>query len=112
VNHLQVTARFRVKDPAKFRALAADCLRSVREKDTGTRQYDWFLSEDGKECVVRETYDSSEAILGHVANLGDLLPRILEVGELSLEICGSPSPELVAALEPLDSRTYSYFQGL
>ncbi len=38
-------------------------MKSVREEDNGTLQYDWFFNEDHTECVVRERYRDSEAIL-------------------------------------------------
>jgi quinol monooxygenase YgiN len=114
VNDIQVTAHCRIKEGklGAFKAAARACLRSVREKDKGTMQYDWFFNAGRTECVVRETYKDSDAILSHVANLDDALGTLLSTCELFLEIYGSPSPALLKALEGLPHEVYGYFQGL
>ena len=68
MNELQVTARLRIHEGEldKFRTIARECLAIVREKDTGTRQYDWFFNEQHNECVVRERYADSDALLEHI----------------------------------------------
>ena len=78
---IQVTARLTIHDGKldAFKELAAQCMRSVRERDSGTLQYDWFFSDSRKECVVRETYRDSEAVLEHIANLGPTMGAILSV---------------------------------
>ncbi len=114
MNEIQITARLKIHDGKleQFEEAAAACVRSVREKDTGTLQYDWFYNEDRTECVVRETYRDSDAILEHIGNLGDAFGALVGVSDLSLEVFGDPSPELVAASEGLDTAVYSFFQGI
>ena len=43
---LQVTARLTIHEGKldEFKEVAARCMQSVREKDSGTLQYDWFLN--------------------------------------------------------------------
>lgn len=114
MKELQVTARLDIHDGKleEFREVAAECLRSVRERDSGTLQYDWFFSEDETECVVRERYRDSDAVLEHMENLGPTFEALLDVADLSLEAYGDPSPELVEASAELDVTVYRYFQGL
>lgn len=114
MNWIQVTARLKIHEGKleQFEKAAAACLQSVREKDTGTRQYDRFYNADRTECVVRETYDDSDAILEHIANLGETFGDLLAACDLSLEVFGDPSPELVAASEGLDVTVYSFYQGV
>ncbi len=111
---LQVTARLTIREGqlAEFRVLAASAMQSVREKDSGTLQYDWFFNDDETECVIRETHRDSEAVLEHVGNLGETLGALLEVCELDLEVYGSPSAELVAATTELAPKVYSHFQSI
>ena len=78
----------------------------------GTTQYDWFFNEDHTTCVVRETYRDSDAALEHVANLGPTLAAIFSVSDLALEIYGSPSDQLRAAIAGLAPKIYSPFQSL
>jgi hypothetical protein len=37
-----------------FKQRAAEMMRMTREQDTKTLRYEWFLSDDGTECEVRE----------------------------------------------------------
>ena len=111
---IQVTARGTVHEGklGELMVLAAECMRSVREKDKGTLQYDWFLNEAQTECVVRETYKDSEALLAHIANQGDAMGAMLGVGDWTFEMLGSPSAELVAALAGVSLKIYSPFQSI
>lgn len=111
---LQATARLSVH-PGRledFKVVAARCIVSVREKDSGTLQYDWFMNEAQTEFVVRETYRDSEAALEHVANLGDLLGELLAVSDLAVEVFGVPSDELGAALASMGAQIYAPFRSV
>jgi quinol monooxygenase YgiN len=114
MNKIQVTASLMIHDGKleEFKTIAQACIESVREKDKGTLQYDWFFNEDNTECVVREQYVDSNAVLEHIANLGETMGALLALADLSLEVYGRPSEELVKATEGMDIRVYSYFQGL
>ncbi len=114
MSQLQVTARLAIHDGnlEAFKSIAAECMASVREKDSGTSQYDWFFNEDQSVCVVRETYASSEAVMEHIGNLGDLLERITGTADLNLEVFGEPSAELVEASKGLSPTIYSAFQSI
>jgi quinol monooxygenase YgiN len=114
MNKIQVTARAAIQEGKleEFKALAAKCMRTVREKDSGTLQYDWFLNEAQTECVVREAYSDSEAVLQHIANLGAAMGAILAVCDWTFEVFGSPSSELVTAAAGLRPKVYLPFQSM
>lgn len=114
MSELQITGRLKIHDGKldHFKTVAQACIESVREKDKGTLQYDWFFNEDHTECVVRERYVDSDAVLEHIGNLGETMGALLGVADLSLEVCGTPSEELAKATEGMDITVYSYFQGL
>ena len=114
MNELQVTARLKIHQGKldDFRTVAQACMDSVREKDAGTLQYDWFLNEDHTECVVRERYKDSDAVLEHIGNLGETMGALLGVTDLSLEIFGDPSEALMNATKGMDITVYGYFQGI
>ncbi len=50
---------------AGFKAQAAELMRITREQDTHTLRYDWFLSQDGTACTVREAYVNEAGLIEH-----------------------------------------------
>ena len=82
-----------------FKRLQAKCLEIGRTKDTGTLHYAVYFNSDETECIVHEHYRDSEALLEHLANLGDTMHAIFETCTASGEILGTPSPALRKALE-------------
>jgi len=114
MDSIQVTARLTIHQGKleEFKQLATRCMQAVRERDSGTLQYDWFFNDTHTECVVRETYKNSGAVLEHIANLGATLGDILGVCDMALEVYGSPSPDLVKAAASLAPKIYSPFQSI
>ena len=111
---LQASAKYPAIAPgdlSEFKQLAAELLEVARG-ELGTLQYDWFFSDDGTQCVVRETYASSDAVLVHIGNVGPSLGRLIELGGgLELEVFGEPSATLRDATAAFDPVVYSYLQG-
>src|SRR5437867_5650074 len=99
MSKLQVSAKMKIRDGMLegFKEQAAKCISQAREKDPGTLQYDWFLSDDKNACEIRETYENSEALLAHVTNLREPLRVLFEkyATDHSVIIYGEPSPELL-----------------
>lgn len=115
MKEIQVVARCRIHEGKleAFKAAARACLANTREKDKGTLEYDWFFNPDKTECVVLETYRDSEAVLGHVENLGEKVHALLGTCDFSIELFGDVSPALRELLEAFPHRIYDhYFQGL
>lgn len=114
MSELQLTTRFTIYDGklGEFKSLASRCMEVVRAKDTGTLQYDWFLNAAGTECVLRERYRDSDAVLEHAANLGDLMGRFMSICDPDVEIYGAPTNALLEAIAGLRPRVYSAYQSL
>lgn len=117
MNKLQ-TSTFMKIQPGKldeFVQAAAKMLSATAERDTGTMQYDWFLNSDQTICAIREAYESSEALLAHMAHLDEALgkrPLRLLAYDHQSEVFGDPSPELLAVIQGLPVKRYSFLQGL
>jgi hypothetical protein len=62
--------------------------------------------------LVKERYRDTEALLEHGANLGETMDALLQTCSISGEICGTPSPELMKALEAEDVRIYSPYLSM
>ena len=61
---IQVSAKMKVPSGMleEYKQQIAEYIRQIKEKDTGTLQFDWFISSDKTECEMRETYLSSEPL--------------------------------------------------
>jgi len=118
MSRLQLSAKMKVRDGLLegFKKQAAECIKQVKKKDTGTLQYDWFLSEDKSECEIRETYENSEALLDHVSHLREALGILFEkfATDHSVTIYGDPSQELLENTKARDVEVtkFSFLQGL
>ncbi|HEX7992497.1 MAG TPA: hypothetical protein VF506_01160, partial [Streptosporangiaceae bacterium] len=56
--------------------LAAPAMEIVRDKDTGTLQFEIYLNDDQSEGVLLERYRDSDTVIEHSAHLGDLMAAI------------------------------------
>jgi len=111
---IKVRALFKINEGQleAFKQLTSQFISTVKEKDQGTLMYDWYLNEDTMECSVLEDYADSNAALEHVANVGDLLQKLMGLGEMSIELYGNPNEELSKALDGLGAKIFPYFTGL
>ena len=114
MNGLQLTVRLQIHDGKfdEFKEIAGQCVKSVRDNDYGTLQYDWFISEDKTECIVREAYRDSAAFFAHISNLGYTTGALRAVCDIDLEMFGSPSGELTAVIEEMGGRIYHSFMSI
>ena len=116
MKNIQITAKFKIHDDKveEFKKIADDCVVAVakNEKGKGAIQYDWFFSPDEKECVVREIYTDSNAVLAHMRNVGELLGQLNAMTDFELELYGNPSENLQQAAAGLNPKVYSFYQGL
>lgn len=113
---IHLTAKFKIHDGKieEAKQIAAECIALVKEKEVGNGalQYDWFFSPDQTECVVRETYTDSNAVLAHMQNLAEPLGKLMGISDLALEVYGNPSVELQKAASAFVPKVYTYYQGL
>jgi quinol monooxygenase YgiN len=114
VSELQGIGRFRFQEGKleELKRLSAQAMEIVRAKDTGTLQYEIYLSDDQSECVVLERYRDSEALIEHGANLGELGSAILATGLVSSELLGEPSAQLKAMLAGGSVRRFTPFLSM
>ena len=114
MEQLQVNATFPSISPDaadQFKELAAEALATIRD-EPGTLRHDWYFSDNGAQCVVREAYASSDAFLAHFAGAGPLLGRLVELGGgLELDVFGKPSAAVRDAVAAFQPRVYAYSQG-
>ena len=119
MSKLELTARMTIREGKLegFKQQAAEIIRQVKEKDTKTLRYDWFINHDQTKCEVREVYESSEGVIEHVMHIREARDRLFAefADDHAMSIYGDPSPEFVAmasAHEGVSFQWYSFFQGL
>jgi quinol monooxygenase YgiN len=116
----EVVARLRVRDGELdgFKQQAAEMMRQTREKDTKTLRYDWFLSDNGAECEVREGYVDADALIEHAHHVAEPRDKLFRdfAYDHNMTLYGEPSPALAELMEQLHGvvpfRKFALLQGL
>ena len=116
----EVTARLKINEDELdgFKRQAAEMMRLTREKDTKTLRYDWFISDDGTQCEVREGYVDADGLLEHAHNVAEAREKLFRYYAYGHEMTlyGEPSPALAALIERLAGHVtfnrYSLLKGL
>jgi quinol monooxygenase YgiN len=114
----EATAKLKIRQGRLegFKRQAAELMRQMREQDEQPLRYDWFLSNDGTECEVRELYDSADALLAHQRPIAEAKLNLFReyVDGHTMAFYDEPSPALAGALETMGTtyQRFSFFQGL
>ena len=118
MSQFEVRARLKVRDGQLegFKRQAAEMMRQTRERDTGTLAYDWFLSEDGTQCEVREAYVDADALVDHAFHVRDARDVMFEEFAYAHEMAfyGEPSPRLNELTEKIGVNVsrFTFLQAL
>ena len=116
----EVTAHMTVR-PGQlegFKKQAAECIRITREQDTRTLRYDWFLSNDGKQCEVREAYTEPTGLIEHNGHIVEARAKLFAdyADNHYMTFYGEPGAELrqllQAHLQPNQYTFFSFQEGL
>ena len=116
----EVTARLKIREGELdwFKQQAAEMMSLTREKDTKTLRYDWFISDDGTQCEVREGYVDADGLLEHGNNVAEAREKLFRdyAYDHDMTIYGEPSPALAKLIERLAGHVKfnrsSFLQGL
>ena len=101
-----------------FKRQAAEIIRLTRERDTQTLRYDWFLTKDGTECEVRESYLSPQGLIEHKAHIGAALKELFAhyADNHFMTIYDEPSPQLLDLVKSLHMeeqiKWFTFVEGL
>ena len=114
----EATAHLKIREGRLegFKQQAAEVMRQMRQLDDQPLRYDWFLSDDGTECEVREAYVDADALLKHQQQVAEAKLKLFRecVAGHTMTFYGDPSPALVGALQAMGTTytTFSFLQGL
>lgn len=96
----------------EFKAKAETFVGGSKDAEPGTLTYQWWLAEDGKRCILHEVFESSEALLTHLGNVGPTLPELLAIAPITrFEVLGSASDEARAAIADLGAKHFPLMAG-
>ena len=113
----EATARLKIRDGELegFRRQVAEIMSRIEQQDVKPLRYDWFLSDDGSECEVREAYVDADALLAQQHRVREAKAELFRfVAGHAMTFYGEPSPALAAALEAMGTpfTQFSFLQGL
>jgi len=100
MSNLEMIVRFKIR-PGQlegFKAQAAEVMRLVRERDTGTLRYDWFVDEDALEGEIHEVYADERALMQHGQNIAPAREAMFRdyAYDHRMSAYGDISPQFVA----------------
>lgn len=86
-----------------FKRQAAEIMRLTQERDTKPLRYDWFLSDDGTECELRESYVDADALLEHQHHIREAKAKLFRdfADDHTMSSAGEPAPALAKLIERL-----------
>jgi len=114
----EATAHLKIREGELegFKRQAAELMRQMSRLDEQPLRYDWFLSDDGTDCEVREAYVDADALLKHQQQVAEAKMKLFRefVAGHTMTFYGEPSPALVGALKAMGTTytTFSFLQGL
>lgn len=117
-SYLEVSAHLTVRTGCLdgFLRQAAECIRITKEQDTRTLRYDWFLSDDGTTCEVREAYTSPEGLIEHNSHILEARTKLFKdyADNHFMTFYGEPSRALLDLLKkhPVGFTWFTFYQGL
>ena len=91
---------------AAFRALGPQFVAKTRA-EPGCKHY--AFSFNGNTAHCREGYDSAEALLAHLDNVGDLLGEALKLSKLARLEVHAPAGDIEKLRAPLSSLSPQFF---
>jgi len=101
----EVTAQLKVRDGELegFKRQAAEIMNATKELDTKTVRYDWFLSDDGTECEVRESYADADGLIEHSQHIAEARNTLYRdfAYDHTVTFYAQPSPALAEALKAM-----------
>lgn len=118
MSHLELHAQLTIR-PGRLEAFtdqAAEIVRLARDLDTRTLRFDWFISDDGTQCEVHETYESDAAFFEHTQHVMEARAQLFRdcVDGHRVTAFGDVPQRLVdmANLHASGLEHFSFLQGL
>ena len=118
MSQFEVRAQLKVREGQLegFKQQAAEMMRVTKDRDTGTLAYDWFLSADGTECEVHETYVDADALVDHALHVREARDAMFATFAYDhrMTFFGEPTPRLGEMVERIgvNAKVFTLLQAL
>ncbi len=112
-NQIQYAVEWTIKPGglAAFKALAQKIIPTVKS-ESGMLGYQWYFNADETKCYTVEWLADSDAIMAHLGNVGEELPKLFAHSDITrFEVFGNPSAQAKEALAGLGAVFNGYFDG-
>lgn len=95
-----------------FRRLIEKVIELEHAKGQDVLNYEFFFNDDETKFYAIELFRDSEAVLTHLQRASDIIPKILEVAELTrFEIYGNATEALRDAMAPFGAKMFGHWAG-
>jgi quinol monooxygenase YgiN len=97
-----------------FKSIAAEMTDGARS-EPGTLGYEWFVSRDGKQFRLVETYVDAHAVEAHFMGpvVQQLVPKLAAVCTVDgFEVYGDPGPKVAEMAAGFGAVLYQYWIGI
>lgn len=96
----------------EFKSLIHSLIEKVKKNEPGVDSYQLFYNSGENKSYMLERFRNSEAVMAHLANIGNKLPEILELAPITrFEIFGNISEEVKEALKSVGADRFGYLDG-
>jgi quinol monooxygenase YgiN len=95
--------------PGKLEAVKAGFARFVEKTEKEKENIFYGFTSNGEEMFCREAYESAEALLAHLENIGALLAEMLTMADLTRVEVHGPEDELEKLKQPLAHLNPAWF---
>ena len=104
-DHIHWILEMAIKDGEleNFQTLKAEMIEATQSNEPDTLMYEWYVSDDEKQCHIYERYVDSAAVMVHLGNFGaKFADRFLAaLTPQKLTVYGDASDEVRGALAGL-----------
>ena len=113
-NEIQYIVEWTIKSGGldSFKKLAKQATTLVQENEPEMKGYQWYFNSDNTKCYTAEWHTSSESMLAHLQNVGEILPKLLGHSDITrFEVFGNPNQQALEAVNSLGANVFGYFTG-
>jgi hypothetical protein len=113
----EATAQLKIRDGEleRFKGQAAEIMRQIEQQDVKPLRYDWFLSDDGTRCEVREAHVDADGLLAQQRQIREAKMALFPfLAGHEMTFYAEPSPALLETMTALGATfaQFRFLQGL